>query len=192
MSSALQYLHSKGIIVVDCTPHNFIVTKSMVLKLSHLALSTKVISFFSSQARYAAPEHIPAGGRDTEPTKASDVFTLGTSLLRLMTGNQPFAFLKANGLETVMQQRIKYHIHNPIFSDFQCYSDVLKTIISDCCEVDPAKRPSIDDVVARMEADQKILRGRFTNLDKGRQWSWKNCRKKNIKMPATLVHFKHD
>ena len=158
MSSALQFLHNKGVIVVDCTPHNFVVTKSMVLKLGHLAFSTKVMSSsFLVPCRYVAPEHI--SGTRTKATKASDMFTLGTSLLRLVTGEQPFAFIRETQRETVLKQRTIHRIHNPLISDFQYDSEVFKTIISECCEMDPSNRPCIDEVVTRIEADQNILRG---------------------------------
>ena len=166
MSSALQFLHNKGIIVVDCTPHNFVVTKSMVLKLSHLVFSTLMMaSSFFVPCRYVAPEHISGSARN-ESTKASDIFTLGTSLLRLVTGEQPFAFIRENERETVMKQRTIHRIHNPLISDFQYDSEVFKTIISECCEMDPNKRPRIDDVVARLEADQNVVRGTLTVLNK--------------------------
>ena len=156
MSSAVQYLHNQGIVVVDCSPSSFVITRTMIVKLSHLAISSEVMELGSKATlvtRYASPESL--SGHTRSKTKESDIFTLGTSLWHLMTGRAPFPFLQSD----VGKQRNErgIHFHSPPI--VQYHSDVLQTLISDCCQVEPNLRPNIEEVVARLGAGKLTIRG---------------------------------
>ena len=162
MSSAVQYLHSKGIVAVDCSTSSFVITRAMIVKLSHLAVSWGTLGLNTAAVipiRYASPETLSDGTR----IKASDIFTLGSSLWYLMTGSEPFPLRRHDstrprgsyempdrfddGIDTRPPPNVKYHCH------------VLQTLISDCCKVVPSRRPNIDQVVARLGAGKLNIRG---------------------------------
>ncbi|EGX93280.1 Protein kinase-like domain [Cordyceps militaris CM01] len=89
---ALASLHDEQVIHADVAPRNFLLNKSLDLCICDFAGSI----FPGSSIETGAPgPRYQAGrwGRGYVPTKADDLFALGSVLYFIMTGNEPYADL---------------------------------------------------------------------------------------------------
>ncbi|OMI41296.1 serine/threonine-protein kinase [Streptomyces sparsogenes] len=92
IAGALAALHAKGIVHCDVKPGNIVITRDRVAKLADFGAAYRVDGGetitpngqISLTPAYAAPEAF-AGA----PERASDVFSLGATLYRLVTGTPP-------------------------------------------------------------------------------------------------------
>jgi beta-lactam-binding protein with PASTA domain len=85
---ALHFLHGNGLVHGDVRPANLFLGDDNRVRLAGLGIkrAVKVESMSNEQASYAAPE-VAVGG---EPSERSDVYSLATTLLELITGVVPF------------------------------------------------------------------------------------------------------
>ena len=85
---ALHFLHGNGLVHGDVRPANLFLGADNRVRLAGLGVKrvVKVESMSNEQAGYAAPE--VATGSD--PSERSDVYSLSTTLLELITGTVPF------------------------------------------------------------------------------------------------------
>ncbi len=135
----LQALHERGIVHRDLKPSNILLDDG-VARIADFGLATLVEDgtltatgltragdVFGTPA-YMAPE-LAGGVRDPAPT--SDIFALGVIGYELLSGRAPFA-------------------EAPIFARSFAVPNAVDPIIDRCLDLDPAKRPSVADVIAAL------------------------------------------
>ncbi|KAG2359809.1 kinase-like domain-containing protein [Suillus spraguei] len=108
VASGLYYLHSQNIVHGDLTGSNVLMDESgracladyglalIVASSTDMQTSTTQSVGSSSAARWAAPELFSSDEDETEvqPTKSSDVYSLGCIMLQILVGRLPYWWLR--------------------------------------------------------------------------------------------------
>ena len=85
----LQYLHEQGVIHRDIKAANLLLTEDGVVKLADFGVSTRINRMamtYAGSPNWMAPEVMTGQGAST----VSDIWSLGATVVELLTGNPPF------------------------------------------------------------------------------------------------------
>ena len=142
--SALKYLHGHRIIHRDLKLGNLFLSAKMELKIGDFGLATK-LEFDGERKRtiwgtpnYIAPEILEAKqGHSYEV----DIWSLGVILYTMLIGKPPF---ETSDVKTTYR-RIRMNAYT--FPDHVHISDSAKDMITKILTNDPAKRPSLDELL---------------------------------------------
>ena len=131
----LMYLHEQGVVHRDVKAANILLTSGGAIKLTDFGVSTKVssstIKTFSiaGTPNWMAPEIISMDGTST----ASDIWSVGATVLELLTAEPPYAHLnEMAALHAIVTDEFP---PLPQFISPECHSFLLE-----CFEKQPAKR----------------------------------------------------
>jgi len=144
MISALKYLHSHRVIHRDLKLGNLFLNDKMELKMGDFGLAAK-LEFDGEKKRtvcgtpnYIAPEIIEGkGGHSYEV----DTWSLGVIIYTLIVGKPPFE------TPDVKLTYKKIKACNYSFPDTIPMSDAAKSLISRILNLDPSKRPTLDEIL---------------------------------------------
>ena len=143
MISALKYIHRHKIIHRDLKLGNCFLSANMEPKIGDFGLSAKLE--FEGQKRkticgtpnYIAPEILEKNGHSYEV----DVWSLGVVFYTLVFGRPPFE------TDDVKLTYKKIKMNSFTFPDFVIVHPATKKLISKIFQLDPAKRPSFDQIL---------------------------------------------
>ncbi|GFZ19217.1 malectin/receptor-like protein kinase family protein [Actinidia rufa] len=162
----LQYLHSgSGQTIIHCNihPNKILLDHDWVPKVSYLMVSKALVpSSMASSPGYLDPEYVCAG----QMTEKSDVYSLGVVLLNVLSGgkaNWHAQEFYGRDLKGLFKSCIKGGCIDRIIDPYlmgkiapECLREFVKIIWS--CLLDQGiKRPSMDDVVERLQFALKLL-----------------------------------
>ena len=143
MAGALRYLHRHGIIHRDISPRNILLSRQGDVKLADFGLvrhrSASHSGNFRGPPAYLCWEVL----RGAPPQFASDVYALGAVLYELISGEPPYGFGDESELFGRMHDEAEPLGEGP---------GELAELIADMLRLDPAQRPSSEEVVRRLAA----------------------------------------
>ncbi|KAH8108352.1 hypothetical protein DFH11DRAFT_1732067, partial [Phellopilus nigrolimitatus] len=137
----LDYLHRNDVVHCDLKAANILTTKNGNVKLSDFGVSLNLRkvgrdhkSDVTGTPNWMAPEVIELKGA----SRASDIWSLGCTVIELLTGRPPYADIQ-NGMSVMY--RIVDDPMPPIPDE---WSPLLKDFLKLCFQRDPADRPSAE------------------------------------------------
>ncbi|KAL5536788.1 CDC15_1 [Sanghuangporus sanghuang] len=137
----LDYLHRNDVVHCDLKAANILTTKTGNVKLSDFGVSLNLRKVgrdhktdVTGTPNWMAPEVIELKGA----SRASDIWSLGCTVIELLTGRPPYADIP-NGMSVMY--RIVDDPMPPIPED---WSPLLKDFLSQCFQRNPADRPSAE------------------------------------------------
>ncbi|MFI1728761.1 protein kinase [Streptomyces acidicola] len=158
LAHALQDVHAAGIVHRDLKPSNVLVTIdgprvidfgiARALETVTDGGLTRTGALVGSPG-FMAPEQV----RGDRITPACDIFCLGSVLSYAATGALPFG--SANSGVHALMFRIAQE--EP---DLEALPEGLADLVRDCLRKDPAARPTLDQILARIGAEDSVLDGR--------------------------------
>ena len=142
--AAVKYLHSHRVIHRDLKLGNLFINDKMEVKIGDFGLATK-LEFDGERKRticgtpnYIAPEVLE--GKQGHSYEV-DVWSIGVIIYTLIIGKPPF---ETSDVKTTYK-RIRMNAYN--FPDNVTISDTARDLITKILNNDPAKRPTIDDIL---------------------------------------------
>lgn len=141
--TGLAYLHSQGVVHRDVKGANILTTKEGILKLADFGVATKLTeaseqSDVVGSPYWMAPEIIEMKG--SNDSSACDIWSLGCTIIELLTGKPPY--LELNAMAAM------YRI---VQDDFPPYpatiSPEMDSFLKKCFCKDPELRPTADELL---------------------------------------------
>ena len=139
---ALNHIHKKKIIHRDLKSGNIFLTKSGLVKLGDFGIAKGFKNTWEKAKTkvgtpyYLSPEIINSMPYDSK----SDIWALGVLLYEMMTFKMPF---NANSLPSLSLKIIRGYYQSPPTS----YSKDLVDLVKKCLNLDPKKRPSVENIL---------------------------------------------
>jgi Protein kinase domain len=143
-AEALEAIHGVGLVHRDLKPSNVLVSPDGPRVIDFgVARAAERIQLTVTRGSIGTPAYMaPEQARDTrQATSASDVFSLGATMLFAATGHAPYEG------ETVMDVLVRLATEPPDLSNLPAE---LAGIVQACLERDPRNRPTSESIVARL------------------------------------------
>jgi serine/threonine-protein kinase len=158
IASALEYVHSHGVVHRDLKPENIMVDKDDHIKLIDFGIAANVgsrrLTFASFSQTMGTPDYIsPEQVKGKRGDGRSDIYALGVMLYEMLTGKVPFTGPNAF---VIMNDRLLNNPVPPRELD-PTISPQLQEIIYRAMEREPAKRyPSAREFASDLEHQDKV------------------------------------
>jgi hypothetical protein len=149
-AEALESIHGAGLVHRDLKPSNVLVSLDGPRVIDFgVARAAERIQLTVTRGAVGTPAYMaPEQARDTrQATMASDVFSLGATILFAASGHAPYQG------ETVMDVLVRLATDPP---DLTGLPPELAGIVRECLERDPRKRPNPAAVLARLAPDVSL------------------------------------
>lgn len=161
---ALEYMHSRGFVHADLKPNNIIVDRHGQATVIDLGFSCPLGTRCSSVKgtfKYIAPEQLTGG----ELTAATDVYNLGATMYKVLTGEAlPRATKGMGALGFVASHTVKAA---PVYQINTRVPQSLSLLVGDCIKRQPSRRPrSASEVGKRLKELSLILAHQDERLSK--------------------------
>jgi serine/threonine-protein kinase len=141
IASALEYIHSHGVVHRDLKPENVMIDPTDHIKLIDFGIAANVgskrLTFAKFTQTMGTPDYIsPEQVKGKRGDARSDIYALGVMLYEMLTGKVPFT---GSNAFTIMNDRL---LNNPVppREIDPAISPQLQEIIYRAIERDPAKR----------------------------------------------------
>lgn len=166
VADALKHIHAQGIVHRDIKPGNIMVLKGALredgvdprgVRLMDFGIAAgKVLTRLTiTGARIGTPVYMsPEQAKGQKLDHRSDIYSLGIVLYEALTGQPPFT----GGYETVIHQQI-FQVPTPPKQLNPQIPQVLSDLVLKMLEKDPAKRPSLDEVIRGLSGSWEEERG---------------------------------
>jgi serine/threonine protein kinase len=158
IASALEYIHSHGVVHRDLKPENIMVDKDDRIKLIDFGIAANVgsrrLTFANFSQTMGTPDYIsPEQVKGKRGDGRSDIYALGVMLYEMLTGKVPFTGPNAF---IIMNDRLLNNPTPPRELD-PTISPQLQEIIYRAMEREPAKRyPSAREFARDLEHQDKV------------------------------------
>jgi serine/threonine protein kinase len=149
-AEALESIHSAGLIHRDLKPSNVLVAQDGPRVIDFgVARAVERVQLTTTHGALGTPAYMaPEQARDTSrAVAASDVFSLGSTLVYAATGHAPYQG------ETVMDILVQLATEPP---DLVGLPEELTGIVRDCLQRDPDKRPSPASLLENLALDLHV------------------------------------
>ncbi len=146
-AEALESIHGAGLVHRDLKPSNVLVSPDGPRVIDFgVARAAERIQLTVTRGAVGTPAYMaPEQARDTrQATMASDVFSLGATVLFAATGHAPYQG------ETVMDVLVRLATEPP---DLSGLHDDLAEVVRACLQRDPRKRPNPAAILSRLAPD---------------------------------------
>ncbi|KAK0218852.1 kinase-like domain-containing protein [Armillaria fumosa] len=162
--SGLTYLHSKNIVHGDLhgTKGNILIDSAGCVRLADFGLSTVAaecrgtsmnspggMSSHDDALRWTAPELCLPGGAEARLHTSADMYSIGGLILQACTGDVPYSYYNDR---RVLDAIIADEKPRRPTSDEAQISDALWSVIEECWQDDPLKRPRAPALGSRLQA----------------------------------------
>ncbi|THH31341.1 hypothetical protein EUX98_g2851 [Antrodiella citrinella] len=153
IAKGLQHLHCIGIVHGDLRGANILIDEHLHPRLTDFGLSILADAYtrtLGSQGgvavRWSPPELI--SGVILRPNFASDVYAFGCTCIELYGRQKPFGHI-SNDVQVIYQLALGAQPERPTAG--VPIPELLWHLISQCLDKDPARRPTVTDIVRQME-----------------------------------------
>ena len=143
---ALNHMHSKNILHRDIKPQNIFLTKNNIIKLGDFGVSKALESTFAkAKSLIGTPYYVsPEIFSNIPYSYKSDIWSFGVLLYQMTNFKMPF---EAYNNISELGQKIKAGNFEKINNEN--YSVDLKNLIYDMLQVNPEKRPTLNDILCK-------------------------------------------
>ncbi|XP_071737001.1 uncharacterized protein [Rutidosis leptorrhynchoides] len=173
VAHGLCYLHKENIIHGNLATYKIFLDHDLVPGISGMDMALPIHSNnFSNRIVHYKHEGYPAPecyNPEYKPSQKVDVYAFGILLLEVLCEKPPWMSLVMLALEFAMKGELLMVSHNPVeISTHEKCLRACENLIRECLDVNPNKRPSMKQVVDRLELALK-LRKNFQNDKAKRQ-----------------------
>jgi eukaryotic-like serine/threonine-protein kinase len=165
IAEALRHMHSRGYVHADMKPNNVVVSEKGVAKIIDLGQSCKVGTVkprIQGTPDYIAPEQV----HRRPITAQTDVYNLGATMYWVLTRTHiPTALPKGDSLMGSLDDNLIERPRPPVEINPRIHPR-LNELIMKCVEVTPEQRPTMPEVVDRLNLIHSILR---VEAERGRE-----------------------
>ncbi|SCU86135.1 LADA_0D12530g1_1 [Lachancea dasiensis] len=159
----LQYLHEQGVIHRDIKAANLLLDGHNVVKLADFGVSTRVNSMamtYAGSPNWMAPEVMMGQGAST----VSDIWSLGATVVEILTGNPPF--------HNLLNEAACYAIVHDEYLPPKYLSSRCRKFIRTCFQKNVFQRATAQELLTHewISETQKPALEKFKEEEEGEDW----------------------